>query len=315
MRIRVVQIWGFLMTVLGWIFVACTMAMEGWKISSVGGMGGSSILKVAWYWSSLWRSCFTDSTAVSNCYDFPVLWSVEGHIQIVRGLLMAALSLGMLAFVLSLLGMECTFVGGKDRSKHRKIYAGGCFHIISGLLSTSGYAVYAQYVSVEYFNPNFDGLKFDLGTPLFLGWVGSAFQMAGGTFYLWSVCRPLCGQEHTVIIRQLPDVEKDLKTKSTTELSSVSGITSRIKAASVSGLSSERSNISAISSGSTSGGGSNTKRTNASVGSGSASESGLLSRYSSSTASGSRSIISSRVSSLSGSSRSQTVSFLKNSYI
>lgn len=71
------------MTVLGWIFVACTMAMEGWKISSVGGMGGSSILKVAWYWSSLWRSCFTDSTAVSNCYDFPVLWSVEGGYQAV----------------------------------------------------------------------------------------------------------------------------------------------------------------------------------------------------------------------------------------
>ena len=78
MKIRVVQIWGFLMTVLGWIFVACTMAMEGWKITSIGGMGGSSILKVAWYWSSLWRSCFTDSTAVSNCYDYPVLWSVEG---------------------------------------------------------------------------------------------------------------------------------------------------------------------------------------------------------------------------------------------
>lgn len=79
MQIRVVQIWGFLMTVLGWIFVACTMAMEGWKITSIGGMGGSSIIKVAWYWSSLWRSCFTDSTAVSNCYDYPVLWSVEGR--------------------------------------------------------------------------------------------------------------------------------------------------------------------------------------------------------------------------------------------
>lgn len=78
MKIRVVQIWAFLMTVLGWIFVACTMAMEGWKVTSTGGMGGSSIIKVAWYWSSLWRACFTDSTAVTNCYDFPVLWSVEG---------------------------------------------------------------------------------------------------------------------------------------------------------------------------------------------------------------------------------------------
>ncbi|XP_054640827.1 claudin-10 [Dunckerocampus dactyliophorus] len=320
MRIRVVQIWGFLMTVMGWIFVACTMAMEGWKITSVGGMGGSSILKVAWYWSSLWRSCFTDSTAVSNCYDYPVLWSVEGHIQIVRGLLMAALSLGMLGFVLSLMGMECTFIGGKDRSKYKKIYTGGWCHIISGLLSTSGYAVYAQYVSIEYFNPNFDGLKYDLGTPLFLGWVGSTFQMSGGVFYLWSVCKALCGQEQTVIIRPIPDPEHDPKTKSTTELSSVSGITSKTKVSSVSELSSERSDLSAISSASTSGGSvgserpSRTKQMTASAGSVSASESGLLSRSSVSAMSGSSSG-SSRLSSLSGSLRTEKASFLKNSYI
>uniref|UniRef100_A0A3B4ACY2 Uncharacterized protein n=1 Tax=Periophthalmus magnuspinnatus TaxID=409849 RepID=A0A3B4ACY2_9GOBI len=233
MKIRVVQIWGFLMTVLGWIFVACTMAMEGWKISAIGGMAGSSIVKVAWYWSSLWRSCYTDSTAVSNCYDFPVLWSVEGHIQIVRGLLMAALSLGMLGFVLSMLGMECTYLGGQELSKYKKVYAGGWCHIISGkfilniynrklhnneekkhilivrlilrcvistisFLSTSGYAVYAQFVSVEYFNPDFHDLKYDLGTPLFLGWVGSAFHMAGGFFYVWSACSPLCGGQEEV---------------------------------------------------------------------------------------------------------------------
>uniref|UniRef100_A0AAQ5ZHF4 Uncharacterized protein n=1 Tax=Amphiprion ocellaris TaxID=80972 RepID=A0AAQ5ZHF4_AMPOC len=44
---------------------------------------------------------------------------------------MAALSLGMLGFVLSLMGMECTFIGGKDRSKYKKIYAGGWCHVIS----------------------------------------------------------------------------------------------------------------------------------------------------------------------------------------
>lgn len=56
-----------------------------------------------------------------------------GHIQIVRGLLMSSLSLGMLGFVLSMMGMECTFLGGKDLAKHRKVYAGGFFHIISGM--------------------------------------------------------------------------------------------------------------------------------------------------------------------------------------
>ncbi|KAM6892654.1 claudin-10 [Lycodopsis pacificus] len=325
MQIRVVQIWGFLMTVLGWIFVACTMAMEGWKISSIGGMGGSSIIKVAWYWSSLWRSCFTDSTAVSNCYDYPVLWSVEGHIQIVRGLLMAALSLGMLGFVLSLLGMECTFIGGKDRSKYKKIYAGAWCHIISGILSTCGYAVYAQYVSVEYFDPDFNGLRYDLGTPMFLGWVGSAFHTTGGCFYVWSVCTPLCGGETKVInIQALPDPEQH---KSTTAPSAVSEISSKTKLSSVSELSSksERSDLSGISSrsGRTSKSG-RSARSGQTARSGRSSETGGTTRSagsvgsgsSVSSLSGSRSSGSSRtVSSLSGSSRTESTAFKKNSYI
>uniref|UniRef100_A0A672ZRC9 Uncharacterized protein n=1 Tax=Sphaeramia orbicularis TaxID=375764 RepID=A0A672ZRC9_9TELE len=160
--------------------------MTGWKITSIGGMGGSSIIK------------------------WPVLWSVDGTTYpIVRGLLMAALSLGMLGFVLSMLGMECTFIGGKtDQSTRRSTQlnlplplSGSVYDIfflaLSGVLSTCGYGVYAQYVSVEYFNPDFTDLKFDLGTPLFLGWVGSGFHMAGGFFYLWSVCKPLCGGETT----------------------------------------------------------------------------------------------------------------------
>ncbi|KAM9836260.1 claudin-10 [Aulostomus maculatus] len=327
MKLRVVQIWGFLMTVLGWIFVACTMAMEGWKITSIGGMGGSSIIKVAWYWSSLWRSCFTDSTAVSNCYDYPVLWSVDGHVQITRGLLMAALSLGMLGFVLSLMGMECTFIGGKDRSKYKKIYAGGWCHVISGVLSTCGYAVYAQYVSVEYFNPDFNGLKYDLGTPMFLGWVGSTFQTTGGFFYVWSVCTLLCGQEPTIItIRPQPDPEQDPNTKSTTALSTVSEITSKTDVSSISELSSrsERSDVSGISSTSertlTSGPTAKSSKTKRTRSAGSRSASDLLSRTSSSTLSESRSSGSGgssggTVSSLSGSSRGETTAFIKNSYL
>lgn len=76
MRKRVIQIFGFLITSLGWLFILCTMAMDYWRISQLGGQGGSFIIKVAWYWSNLWKDCFTDSTAVTNCRDFPVLWSV-----------------------------------------------------------------------------------------------------------------------------------------------------------------------------------------------------------------------------------------------
>uniref|UniRef100_A0A3B3QWJ4 Claudin 10e n=1 Tax=Paramormyrops kingsleyae TaxID=1676925 RepID=A0A3B3QWJ4_9TELE len=190
MNIRVMQIFGFLFNVLGWIFVACTMAMEFWKISSIGGQGGSSVMKVAWYWASLWKSCYTGSTAITNCIDFPIFWSVEDHIQVVRGLLMGGLSMGILAFMLSFMGMECTYIGGQERQKKRILFSGGFFHIISGMLSFTGYVFYANHVSVEYFNPLFEGLKFDLGTPLFLGWVGSMLEITGGTFHCVSVYWP-----------------------------------------------------------------------------------------------------------------------------
>uniref|UniRef100_A0A3Q3QJF2 Uncharacterized protein n=1 Tax=Monopterus albus TaxID=43700 RepID=A0A3Q3QJF2_MONAL len=212
MQIRVVQIWGFLMTVLGWVFMACTMAMENWMNTSIGGLAGSYVMKQVSYYANL-----------CHCYDFPVLWAVDVDIQIVRGLLIAALCLGMLGFVLSLMGMECTFIGGKDRSKHKIIFAGGWCHIISGkclvssrvctcrtlktfflcfyqhdlssgLIATCGYAVFMQYV-LTYFNPDPDGLDYNLGSPVLLGWVGAAIHMTGGFFYLWSVWIQLCRRE------------------------------------------------------------------------------------------------------------------------
>lgn len=85
----------------------------------------SGLLKVGDALSSLSNKHF--SRGLRWC-----IFASPGSIQIVRGLLMSALSLGMLGFVLSLLGMECTFIGGKDRSKYKKIYAGGWCHIVSG---------------------------------------------------------------------------------------------------------------------------------------------------------------------------------------
>ncbi|XP_063068395.1 claudin-10 [Engraulis encrasicolus] len=238
MKIRVLQIWGFLLSVTGWIFIACSMAMEGWKVTSIGGQGGNSIITVAWYWSSLWRSCFTDSTAVTNCYDFPVLWSVDDHVQIVRALLMGGLSLGMLGFILSLLGMECTYIGGKDKEKNRALFSGGICHVIAGISAAAGYAVYAQFVRAEYLNPNIDGLQFDLGTPLFLGWAGSAFHISGGVFHLVTVCKIWALEYSTtpVLVAPVPIAKDELPVSS--KFSTVSEISSASKSSYISKISS-----------------------------------------------------------------------------
>lgn len=53
--------------------------------------------------------------------------------------------------------------------------------------------------------------RYDLGTPIFLGWVGSGFHMTGGFFYVWSVCTPLCGGEHTWVQTQVWHTRKKVR--------------------------------------------------------------------------------------------------------
>jgi len=45
---------------------------------------------------------------------------------------MSGMGVGMLGFILSLVGMECTYIGGKDKEKNRAVFTGGICHVTSG---------------------------------------------------------------------------------------------------------------------------------------------------------------------------------------
>ncbi|KAK5920872.1 hypothetical protein CgunFtcFv8_024629 [Champsocephalus gunnari] len=191
MKKRLIQVLGFLMSSLGWVFVLCSMAMDYWRIVQLGGQGGSFIIKVAWYWSNLWKDCFTDSTAVTNCRDFPVLWSVTPYVQGVRGLLMCGLTLGFFAIVLCFLGMECTFIGGSEKTKDKLLLAGAVFHIAGSVSDVSGYCLYINRVARTTFAATVGPgvLRYDLGPPIFLGLVGCFLILLGALFYAVTVYR------------------------------------------------------------------------------------------------------------------------------
>ncbi|XP_069558746.1 claudin 10-like 2 [Brachyistius frenatus] len=200
MRKRLIQISGFLISTLGWLFVLCTMAMDFWRITQLGGQGGSFIIKVAWYWSNLWKDCFTDSTAVTNCRDFPVLWSVTAYVQGVRGLLMCGLTLGFFGAVLCFVGMECTYIGGADKTKDKLLFAGAVFHFAGGVSDIAAYCLYINRIArTSFSNTLAPGvLRYDLGTPIFLGLVGSFFILLGAVFYAVTVFQVICPESKVV---------------------------------------------------------------------------------------------------------------------
>ncbi|XP_066542762.1 claudin 10-like 2 isoform X2 [Hoplias malabaricus] len=90
MKKRVLQVLGFLVSTLGWFFVVCTQAMGYWRYTYIGGQGGSWIVKAAWYYSSLWKDCYTDTTAVDNCKEYDVLWVINPTNTAERGAACAA---------------------------------------------------------------------------------------------------------------------------------------------------------------------------------------------------------------------------------
>ncbi|XP_036396210.1 claudin-10 [Megalops cyprinoides] len=200
MRKRLFQILGFLVSTLGWVFVSCTMAMDYWRVSQIGGQGGSFIIKVAWYWSNLWKDCFIDSTAVVNCRDYAVLWSVTPYIQGVRGLLMVGLGLGFVGAILAFVGMECTYIGGSDKIKDKILFAAAVFHFVGGISDISGYCLYINRIARTAFNPNLDptSLRYDIGTPLFLGLVGAFLILVGAVFYVVTVFRVIFPESKVV---------------------------------------------------------------------------------------------------------------------
>uniref|UniRef100_A0A3P8XGH6 Claudin n=1 Tax=Esox lucius TaxID=8010 RepID=A0A3P8XGH6_ESOLU len=176
---RLFQIIGFLTSTLGWLFVLCTMVMNYWRFIQIGGQGGSAIIKVAWYWSSLWKDCYTESTAIDNCRDFPVLSSISCENTILQALLVCGLTLGFFGAIFCFVGMECTYIGGGEKNKDKVLLAGSLFHF---------YIITSSNVTVTVLMYVFcTSLRYNLGTPIFLGLVGSGFIVLGAILYAVTV--------------------------------------------------------------------------------------------------------------------------------
>ncbi|TKS66215.1 Claudin-10 [Collichthys lucidus] len=125
---RVAQILGLLLCVLGWLFVGCTLAMDHWSLVLVLICG---------------KTAYEDSTAVVNCVDFRLMWTVKSCMHAVRGLLVIGLCLGLIGTVLTFFGLECTNIGGDRRSNDRMLGTESALHL------------------------------YEIGPPLYLGLVGT----------------------------------------------------------------------------------------------------------------------------------------------
>ncbi|KAL8189887.1 UNVERIFIED_CONTAM: hypothetical protein K2H54_025590 [Gekko kuhli] len=81
-------------------------------------------------------------------------WDIQsGYIQACRGLMIAAICLGFFGSICALVGMKCTKIGGSEQTKSRIACLAGLIFILCGLCAMTGCSLYANRITVEFFDP------------------------------------------------------------------------------------------------------------------------------------------------------------------
>nr|XP_033813661.1 claudin-15-like [Geotrypetes seraphini] len=173
------EITGFLLSLTGWLIIGASLSNSYWKVSSQ----KENVITTSNFYENLWKSCASESTGISNCKSFTSLLSLPAYIQACRALMIISIILGLLATVISLVGLKCIKVGSNDERKKGMIaLVGGLSFILAGLCSMVAISWYAGIITAQFFDPLHGGTKYELGSALYLGWAGSILAILGGAF-------------------------------------------------------------------------------------------------------------------------------------
>ncbi|KTF97998.1 hypothetical protein cypCar_00028605 [Cyprinus carpio] len=82
------------------------------------------------------------------------------YIQACRALMITSIVLGTFGLMATLVGMQCSKIGGENYvMKNRIAGAGGVFFILQGLCTMIAASWYAFNITQEFFDPLYPGIK------------------------------------------------------------------------------------------------------------------------------------------------------------
>ncbi|XP_041849507.1 claudin 15-like a [Melanotaenia boesemani] len=168
---------GFVMCIIGWLVTGASLSNDYWKISTV---SGSVIISYRQF-ENLWHTCAENSAGIAECRDFESLLALPVHVQVCRALMIISLLLGLACMFISLLGLKCIKIGSTtDQSKAKIAGTGGVLGLLAGLCCIIACSWYGFQVVQDFNNPLYGGVRFELGTGLYIGWAGAALSILGG---------------------------------------------------------------------------------------------------------------------------------------
>ncbi|XP_030607863.1 claudin 15-like a [Archocentrus centrarchus] len=179
------EVTGFIMCIISWLVNGAVLVNDYWKVSTVSG----SVIISQRQFENLWHACAENSAGIAECRDFESMLALPVHVQACRALMIICLLLGLSSMIVALLGLKCIKIGSAtDQSKGKLTMVGGILSILAGVCCMIAVSWYAARVIHDFNDPFYGGMRFELGTGLYLGWGGASLAILGGGF-LCSACK------------------------------------------------------------------------------------------------------------------------------
>ncbi|XP_013888764.1 claudin-1 [Austrofundulus limnaeus] len=179
------QVVGLVLGVVSWCLQSSCTSSQTWKVKS----HVDSVTTSSSQFEGLWMSCAAASTGSVQCSRFKTVLGLSAHLQVCRALMILSLLLGLASILVSVLGLKCTKLGRTPEPvKGQMVLSGGVMFILSGVLTLTAVSWYAARVIQDFYDPFYGGVRFELGSGLYLGWATSGLAILGGSLLCCS-CR------------------------------------------------------------------------------------------------------------------------------
>uniref|UniRef100_A0A8C2X1K7 Claudin n=1 Tax=Cyclopterus lumpus TaxID=8103 RepID=A0A8C2X1K7_CYCLU len=179
------QVVGLLLGLVSWCLQSSCTSSQVWKVRSQ----QESVSSSQWQFEGLWMSCVATALGSLQCSRFRTVLGLPAHLQACRALMILSLLVGLASIIVSILGLKCTRIGrASEHLKDQIALSGGVLFILSGVFTLTAVSWFAARVIQDFYDPLYGGVRFELGTGLYLGWAASFLAVLGGSLLCCS-CR------------------------------------------------------------------------------------------------------------------------------
>ncbi|XP_054854365.1 putative claudin-25 [Eublepharis macularius] len=179
------QLGGLFLAFFGWVSSCVTTIVPLWKNLNLD-------LNELEVWNmGLWHACVIQDEGAAVCKAYDSLLALPVLFMLARILMVTANGLGLLAFPLSLWGLNCLKTRNENMGlKRRLAAAGGIFFCLSGIATLVPVSWVAYNTVQEFWDETVPEIvpRWEFGEALFLGWFAGFFLVAGGLLFIGSTC-------------------------------------------------------------------------------------------------------------------------------